>query len=106
MKGKRIRRVRTAEAFSTRLRGVMGMKKWPGEYDGLYFPNCGSVHTFFTFLALDIVFVDKGRKIIKIFPSTKSWRVYWGPRGTCHCLELPAGSTKRLGLTKGVKIEF
>ena len=106
MRGKRVLGLRRATAFLDRLVGLMGRTRWPQDMGALHFPDCGSVHTFFTFLSLDIVFLDKGRKIIKIIPSTRSWRVYWGPRGTRHCLELPVGGAKRLGFKRGSRLKF
>ena len=106
MRGKNIRKVRRVTGFFERLVGLMGRNRWPAAWNAYHFPDCGSVHTFFTFLSLDIVFLDKGGKILKIFPSTKSWRAYWGPRPTSHCLELPAGAVQKLKWKVGDRIRF
>ena len=86
--------------------GLMGRRRWPSTYGGIYFPECRSVHSFFTFLGPDILFLDKNLKILKIFPSARPWRIFLGPPGSRHCLELPAGESKRLGLRKGLHIKF
>lgn len=99
-------RIRAADSYFPRLAGLMGKKHWPVDCSGIFFPRCRSVHTFFTFLRPDILFLDKNLKIAKIFPSTKSWRVFGGPPGSLHCLELPAGTARRLGLKAGDPVRF
>jgi len=79
----------------------MARSRWPSSYRGIYFPNCRSVHSFFTFLRPDILFLDKSHKILKIFPSAGPWKVFLGPRGSRHCLELPGGFSRRSGLKPG-----
>jgi uncharacterized membrane protein (UPF0127 family) len=79
----------------------MGKREWPKGWDGICFPRCRALHTFFTFLEPDIVFLDKEHKILKIIPSAGSWRVFWGPAGCQHSLELPSGTAKKLKLKNG-----
>jgi uncharacterized membrane protein (UPF0127 family) len=79
----------------------MGKRKWPEGTRGFYFPECRSVHTFFTFLKPDILFLDKSQKILKIFPSARPWRIFWGPPTSRHCLELPSGAAHGMGLAEG-----
>ncbi|HJT23410.1 MAG TPA: DUF192 domain-containing protein [bacterium] len=95
-----------AEGFFIRFRGLMARGRWPSTWRGIYFPRCASVHTFFTFLKPDILFLDKNLKILKIFPSAAPWRIFLGPSGSRHCLEVPGGSARRLKLKNGVKIKF
>jgi len=91
-----------AKSYGDRLVGITGRRKWPfSRFEGLYFPDCGSVHTFFTFLRLDIVFLDKNHKILKIYPAAAPWRFFIGPPGSRHCLELPEGYSARFQLKKG-----
>ncbi len=84
----------------------MGKREWPKGWGGLCFPHCRSLHTLFTYLAPDIVFLDKEYKILKIIPAVGSWRVLRGPVGCLHSLELRAGTVKKLNLKKGKFIQF
>ncbi len=93
--------IKTAESFLERLVGLMGRIGWPERHQGLFFTDCRSLHTFFTFLEPDIVFLDKSLKILRIIPSAGSWRFYFGPRDCHHCLELPKGTAKKFGLVVG-----
>jgi uncharacterized membrane protein (UPF0127 family) len=96
----------TAENFFDRLMGLMGKGRWPSGHRGIFFPHCRSVHTFFTFLKPDLIFLDSEYKILKIFPEAGAWRVFAGSRGSAHCLELPAGSIRSHRLKEGDMVRF
>jgi hypothetical protein len=89
--GKRQPRVKHALSFYLRFRGLMARGKWPPEYDALWFPRCASVHTFFTFLGPDLLFLDRDYQVLKVYPLAPPWRFWWGPRGTYGCLETRGG---------------
>ena len=84
----------------------MVRSRWPDGVEGLFFPDCRSVHTFFTFLNPDLVFLDKNGKILRIVSSASAWRLYFGPSDCRDTLELPAGGAQRLGLRPGVAVQF
>ena len=90
-----------AEGFGVRLMGLMGKTKWPAKHQGIYFPRCGSVHTFFTFLRPDLLFLDKTNKILRVYPSAKPWLIFVGPAHTFGCLEIPQGEAQLKGLKEG-----
>jgi hypothetical protein len=66
----------------------------------MYFPNCGSIHTFFMHFAIDIVFLDKNIAVQKICSSVPPWKVK-----TCHkgkaVLEASAGWAEAVELEVG-----
>lgn len=97
--------VRVAKTFFVRLIGLMGRTKWPSGHQGLYFPSCRSVHTFFTFLRPDLLFLDKNNKILRVVPSAKPWLIFFGPVHTYGCLELPQGASQQWGLREGTTID-
>jgi hypothetical protein len=84
----------------------MGQTEWPTAHQGIYFPRCGSVHTFFTFLRPDLLFLDKTNKILRVYPSAKPWRVFVGPVHTFGCLEIPRGAAQQAGLKEGHVIDW
>jgi uncharacterized protein len=106
MKPKVLEGIQPADAFVARLFGLMGRKSWPQAHRGLFFPRCRAVHTFFTFLKPDLVFVDKNKKILRIFPSASPGRVFWGSWECRHCLELPEGTVPELDLEIGDRVWF
>jgi uncharacterized membrane protein (UPF0127 family) len=58
------------------------------------------VHTFFMRFAIDVVFLDRERRIVGISHTLRPWRVA-GARRAHAALELPAGTAERHGLAIG-----
>jgi uncharacterized membrane protein (UPF0127 family) len=54
--------------------------------------------------SIDIVFLDSGSVVLEVRDSVAPWGVCFGPRGTRSVLELPAGETRKLGMTAGDSI--
>ncbi len=76
--------------FKDRFLGLM-FKKNINEY--LLFENCNSIHTFFMFDEIDVLFLDDKNNIIKKINNLKPWRI-------CICknskkvIELPKNTLK------------
>ena len=70
----------------------------PGE--GLWIVPCESVHTFFMKFPIDLVYLDKHRKVRKVRSAVPPWRL-----SACllahSVLELPAGTVKQSGTQVG-----
>ena len=70
----------------------------PGE--GLWITPCESVHTFFMKFPIDLVYLDKKRKVCKVRHRVPPWRLSMCL--TAHSiLELPAGTAEQTGTLKG-----
>ena len=98
-------KIEEARTVARRLMGLMGRRHWPSRYNGLFFPSCRSVHTWFTFVRLDLIFFDDEGKIIRVFEKTKSWSVFWALNAK-HCLEIPAGLVMRRKINVGDRIRL
>lgn len=61
-----------ADTFIKRLCGLLG-KKSLGVDEGMYFPNCRAVHTYFMQIPIMVLFCDKQGRIIKVIPYLKPW---------------------------------
>jgi uncharacterized membrane protein (UPF0127 family) len=59
-----------------------------------------SVHTWFMRFSIDVVFLDRELRVLKIVPRLSPWRVASG-RGARAVLELAAGECERRGLRPG-----
>jgi uncharacterized protein len=82
--------------------GLLGRKGLaPGE--GMLISRTGSVHMFFMRFAIDVVFLDRGRAIVKIVPNLRPWRIAFARRAKT-ALELPAGAAASLGLEPGMTV--
>ena len=67
---------------------------------GLWIVPCESVHTFFMKFPIDLVYLDKQRKVRKVRHAVPPWRL--SACLTAHSiLELPAGTAEKSGTLRG-----
>jgi hypothetical protein len=72
---------------------------------GLWIVPCESVHSFFMKFAIDLVYLDRDKKVRKIRHRMVPWRV--SACLTAHSiLELPAGVLAATGTQKGDQLEM
>jgi uncharacterized protein len=64
------------------------------------------MHMFFMKFAIDIVFLGRSDRVIRINRELKPWRVSSIVFGARKAIELPAGSAKLSGIEVGDRIEF
>ena len=93
---------RTVEVADTSEKRRVGLLKHerlePGE--GLWISPCESVHTFFMKFPIDLVYLDKKRRVRKVRSAVKPWRLSMCL--TAHSiLEFPAGTIGNTGTRPG-----
>ncbi len=81
--------VSLADNFWTRLCGYMFRSK--PHLPGILFEPAPSIHTFFMFFSIDVIFMDGSNRILKIYRSMAPWRHTWWYFNSKRVLELPAG---------------
>ena len=59
-----------------------------------------SVHTFFMRFPIDVVFLDRDWKVVRVVDRLRPWRVA-GARRAVAALELPAGAAAEAGIEEG-----
>jgi uncharacterized protein len=97
-------RCEVAESTIARMRGLLGRDGLePGE--GMLINPAPSVMTFFMRFPIDVVFIDKAYKIVKIVHSLGPWKTA-GARGSSAALELPAGTAAALHLEPGMSLRL
>ena len=84
-------KVRVASGVFDRMLGLMFSKNL-GDWDGLLISPCRSIHTFFMRYDLDVIFLNKENKVIKIIRNMKPWRLSWIYFRSDHVLEMAGGS--------------
>ena len=92
----------TVEVADTSEKRRVGLLKHtrldPGS--GLWIVPCESVHTFFMKFPIDLVYLDKSRKVRKVRHAVPPWRL--SACFTAHSiLELPAGTAEKSGTLPG-----
>lgn len=92
--------VEIAQTFLKRLIGLMGRSSMI-DGQGLYFPCCKSIHSFFMKFPIDVLFLDKKMKITKMVSCLKPYRVALAPLHTRNALELSCGVLEKHGLNVG-----
>jgi len=93
---------RAADVADTSAKRNTGLLKHerlePGE--GLWILPCSAVHTFFMKFPIDLVYLDKRRKVRKVRHAVPAWRM-----SACllahSVLELPAGTAEQTGTAAG-----
>lgn len=73
--------------------------------EGLWIVPCEAVHTIGMKFAIDVLFLDKKRKVLKIRKDMKQWRMAACFRAH-SVLELPAGSAAATGTIVGDQLEI
>jgi uncharacterized membrane protein (UPF0127 family) len=91
--------VELADTSETRRVGLLKHERLePGA--GLWIVPCESVHTFFMKFPIDLVYLDKQRKVRKVRHAVPAWRL--SACLTAHSiLELPAGTAEKSGTVPG-----
>jgi uncharacterized protein len=82
--------VEVADTAASRSKGLLGRKSLePGT--ALWIVPCESVHTFFMQFPLDLVYLDRQRRVVKIRRNIPPWRISICLRAH-SVLEFPAGA--------------
>lgn len=93
-------RVEIAQTFLKRLIGLLG-RSTINDGEGIYFPDCRSIHSFFMRFSIDVLFLDNEMKITRIINCLKPNRVAVAPLQTKDTLELRCGVLEKLDLNVG-----
>lgn len=93
-------RLEIANTFWTRLRGLM-LRRGLAAGDALWIRPCNGVHTFWMRFAIDVVFLDREMRIIKLVENMRPFRVTTPKRDARSVIELPALTIARTGLRLG-----
>lgn len=75
------------------------------EGEGLWIAPCEAIHTFGMKFPIDVVFLDRARRVLKIREAVPAWRIAVCLRAH-SVLELPAGTLRRTGTAVGDKLAF
>ena len=76
--------------------------------EALWLEPCGSIHTWGMRYAIDVLFLDRGHRVLAVDLQIRPWRVVIAPKGAHVVVELPAGAAAtvrrgdQLALGRGV----
>ena len=94
-----------ADTSVARLVGLLGR----GQLDhgcGLLIRPCCGIHTFGMLFSIDVVALDKGLRVLKLWPGLAPFRITRLQRKAHSILELPAGQISYCRIQVGDQLEF
>ena len=93
-----------AESSAERRTGLLKHTKL-NEGTGLWIVPCEAVHTFFMKFALDLIYLDRKKRVRGVRKAVAPWRM-----SMCFAahsvIELPVGTIERTGTHEGDEVEF
>jgi uncharacterized protein len=97
---------RAIAANTSKLRktGLLKHETLP-EGEGLWIVPCEGVHTFFMKFAIDVIYLNKKRQVVKLRPNMPKSRLSLCLKAH-SVLELPAGMIAKTGTQVGDVLEF
>lgn len=93
-----------ADSYFLRLRGLVGRNV--NELGSLWIKPCNQIHCCFMSYPIDVVYLDKELRIVKIDYAVAPWKFRPPVKNARSVLELPAGKSAEFGLKTGEKIEI
>jgi uncharacterized membrane protein (UPF0127 family) len=93
-----------ADTSEKRRTGLLKHKSLP-EGEGLWITPCEGVHTFGMSFPIDVVYISRQRKVVKLRVNMVRNRISFCLRAH-SVLELPTGSISRTGTLPGDQLEF
>ena len=92
-----------ADRMLPRMKGLLG-KRELATGEGLLIQPAPSIHTFFMRFPIDVVFLAKNGKVMKVAANVGAWRMR-SCRRAFAVLELAAGEAERRGITVGDQVD-
>jgi uncharacterized membrane protein (UPF0127 family) len=91
-----------ADSALARMRGLLGRPSMDVD-EGLLLNPAGSVHTAFMRFPIDVVFLDRSMRVMRIEPHVRPWRMT-AQRGARAILEMAAGGAAQSGISPGMQL--
>jgi len=100
-----VRQGRVADTFFRRLKGLLGSPPLQAG-QGLLLKNEKSIHTFFMTFPIDVVYIDRALKVIKIDENMRPNRLGRYVPQSAYILELPVGTVNATRTAVGDQLAF
>ncbi|MDE3192473.1 MAG: DUF192 domain-containing protein [Chloroflexota bacterium] len=98
-------RCRTADSFLSRAVGLIGRARLADD-EGLVITKTNAITMVFMRFGIDAVFIDRGRRVVRIAPRLRPWWPATLAFGADAVVELPAGAAARSGTQVGDVLRF
>lgn len=93
-----------ADTSAKRQKGLLGRDRLDAG-QGLWIVPCESVHTWFMRFPIDVLYLDRKKKVRKLRKAMRPWRlsICWSAHSV---LELPAGIIEQTGTEQGDQLDL
>jgi|SRR3989344_173406 len=101
---KELKDIEIADKVGSRGLGLIGRGGW--KRNGMLLKDTNAIHTVFVRFPIDVIFLDKDFKILRVVENLKPFRfspIVWKAK---QVLELPTGTIKNKSLRVGNKIKL
>ena len=88
----------------SRRKGLLGRERLAGG-EGLWIVPCEAVHTFWMRFAIDLVYLDRKHRVLKVRTHVGPWRMSACLRAH-SVIELAAGAISETGTTRGDTLQL
>jgi len=95
--------LRPAHSHWTRFKGLLGTKSLEDGH-GLWIKPCNQVHMFFMKYAIDVVFIDKDHRVVRLVEGLAPGKISPKVPEAQSVIELPVGTIARAGLAEGASL--
>ena len=95
-------RIRWARSPMARARGLIGSSL--GVSEALIIVRASQVHTFFMDGGIDVVFCDRGWRVLHVVSPMPQRRITRWVRGARYVVELPAGAADGVGVNDQLEL--
>lgn len=89
-----------ADTLPQRMKGLLGRKEFK-HGEALILKPCNSIHTFFMRFPIDVLFLDKNKRVVKAIPDLKPFRISNIYFSSVLAVELPANTIQATSTTSG-----
>ena len=84
-------RIELARSLKSKFMGLIGRRKFENG-SAMIFPGCRQIHTFFMQFPIDVLFIDKDRKVIKIIERFGTGNISGYVKDSFDIIELPSNT--------------
>jgi len=92
-----------ADTALKRTRGLLGRTSFPPG-SGLWIEPCSSIHMFFMLFAIDVIYLDEDRRVVKLVHRLRPFLIS-AARGARSVVEIPAGTLEHVDVRNGDILE-
>lgn len=95
--------LRVCARIGDRMRGLLGTRRL-APHQAVWISPCNAIHTFFMSMTIDVAFLDREQRVLKLIPSMTPWRMCLPVRGAAGVVEGPVGMIRAGKLKKGSRL--